>query len=289
MTAEQIEAIMEWVDGERAAGRRWDEIEERIEGQIPEELLNQLESMHRRWARGRLNERLAKEEREEELDGDRVAADPGRPSVALRAESSGAGVIEFLAWRLIGRQPRAGDVRWGRTTEIVVPAGHELEIRKGPGEAAGQRWWVCAVLLIADGKAVRVWPEARVRCVLRAGTAWMERKKYRTDRIRLQFLSLDEERLNAREISHRVAALLHAYLGSSTGIRSNVELARLTGTTRQNISQMKQRVAAKHYEATGGLAGFEGMQSARRIRDRVRKKANAGQEGGARSGSGEGE
>jgi len=273
MTAEQIEAIMEWVDGERAAGRRWDEIEERIEGQIPEDLLEKLEGMHRTWARRRLNERLAREEREEELDGDRVAADAGIPSVALRAESSGAEVIEFLAHRLIGRLPRPGDVRWGRRTEISVPDGHAYEVRVGPGEAAGVRWWVCAVVLLRDGEPVRAYPEARVRQVLRAGHAWLTKRGMKGEAIRLEFLRLDEERLNAREIAHRVAALLHAYLGGSTGIRSNVHLAQLTGTTRQNISQMKQRVVAKHYAATEGVAGFEGMQSARRIRDRVRKKS----------------
>ena len=56
-----------------------------------------------------------------------------------------------------------------------------------------------------------------------------------------------------------------------------MHLAELTETTRQNISQMKQRVAAKHFKAApGSLAGFEGMKSSRRIREKVRgpKKAS---------------
>jgi hypothetical protein len=277
LTAIQLDAICEWADGLREAGLRWDEIEGRLEGQVPEEVLEGLEAMHRAWSRKRLAERLTKEEREEELDGDKVAAESGGGDVVPRAGSDGAAVIEFLAERLIGRLPRKEDVLWSKQTAVAVPEGHSVERRRGPGEACGVQWWSCAVLLVHEGKAVRVWPEARVRQICEAGNVWATRQRFRGTVMRLEFLRLDEERLNVREIAHRVAALLHAYLGASgTGIASNVHLAELTGTSRQNISQMKQRVAAKHFEkAKDSQAGFEGMKSARRIREKVRNPKKA--------------
>jgi len=272
LNAIQLDAICEWADGLREAGLRWDEIEGRLEGQVPEEVLEGLESAHRAWSRKRLAERLTREEREEELDGDKVAAESGGGDVVPRAGSDGAAVIEFLAERLIGRRPRKGDVLWGRKTAVAVPEGHRIERRAGSGEACGVGWWSCAVLLIQGEKIVKVWPEARVRQWLEPGSNWAKKRKFRRPVIHLQFIKLDEERLNVREIAHRVAALLHAYLGASgTGIASNVHLAELTETTRQNISQMKQRVAAKHFKAAqDSQAGFEGMKSARRIREKVR-------------------
>lgn len=278
LNAIQMDAICEWADGLREAGLRWDEIEGRLEGQVPEEVLEGLESAHRAWSRRRLAERLTREEREEWLDGDKVAAESGTADVVPRAESGGAAVIEFLAERLIGRRPRKEDVLWGKKTTVALPEGCRVDNRRGPGEAGGVRWWSCAVLMMQGEKVVRVWPEARVRQRFEPGSNWAKKKKFRSPVIHLQFLRLDEERLNVREIAHRVAALLHAYLGASgTGISSNVHLAELTETTRQNISQMKQRVAAKHFKAApGSLAGFEGMKSSRRIREKVRgpKKAS---------------
>lgn len=278
LTAIQMDAICEWADGLREAGLRWDEIEGRLEGQVPEEVLEGLEAAHRTWSKRRLAERLTREEREEELDGDKVAAEGGSGDVVPRAESGGAAVIEFLAERLIGRRPRKEDVLWGKHTAVALPVGHVVESRRGPGEACGVRWWSCAVLLLKDEQVVRVWPEARVRQVCKAGSKWGTSNGFRSAVVRLDFLRLDEERLNVREIAHRVAALLHAYLGAGgTGIASNVHLAELTETTRQNISQMKQRVAAKHFQtAKDSLAGFEGMKSSRRIREKVRgpKKAS---------------
>jgi hypothetical protein len=278
LTAIQLDAICEWADGLREAGLRWDEIEGRLEGQVPEEVLEGLEASHRAWSRRRLADRLTREEREEELDGDKVAAESGTADVVPRAESGGAAVIEFLAERLIGRRPRKEDVLWGKQTAVALPEGHVVERRRGPGEACGVRWWSCAVLLVKDAQVVRVWPEARVRQICEAESKWAKRRQWKSDLLKLEFLRLDEERLNVREIAHRVAALLHAYLGASgTGIASNVHLAELTETTRQNISQMKQRVAAKHFQtAKDSLAGFEGMKSSRRIREKVRgpKKAS---------------
>jgi hypothetical protein len=277
LTSIQLDAICEWADGLREVGLRWDEIEGRLEGQVPEEVLEGLEAMHRAWSRKRLAERLTREEREEELDGDRVAAEAGGGDVVPRAGSDGAAVIEFLAERLIGRRPRKEDVLWSKQTAVALPEGHTVERRRGPGEACGVRWWSCAVLLLHEGKVVRAWPEARVRQICEVGTVWAKRRKWRSGVLKLEFLRLDEERLNVREIAHRVAALLHAYLGASgTGIASNVHLAELTGTTRQNVSQMKQRVAAKHFEkAKDSQAGFEGMKSARRIREKVRNPKEA--------------
>jgi hypothetical protein len=272
LNAIQLDAICEWADGLREAGLRWDEIEGRLEGQVPEEVLEGLEAAHRAWSRKRLAERLTREEREEELDGDKVAAESGGGDVVPRAGSDGAAVIEFLAERLIGRLPRKGDVLWAKQTAVALPEGHSVERRRGPGEACGVRWWSCAVLLVHEEKVVRVWPEARVRRILQAGSNQARHYGVSGSAMRLEFLRLDEERLNVREVAHRVAALLHAYLGASgTGISSNVHLAALTGTSRQNISQMKQRVAAKHFEkAKDSQAGFEGMKSARRIREKVR-------------------
>jgi hypothetical protein len=277
LNAIQLDAICEWADGLREAGLRWDEIEGRLEGQVPEDVLEGLESAHRAWSRKRLAERLTKEEREEELDGDKVAAESGGGDVVPRAGSDGAAVIEFLAERLIGRLPRKDDVLWGRQTAVAVPEGHTVERRRGPGEAAGVRWWSGAVLLMQGEKVVKVWPEARVRMICQAGGTLAKHYGFSGAAMRLEFLRLDEERLNVREIAHRVAALLHAYLGSSgTGIASNVHLAELTGTSRQNISQMKQRVAAKHFKASqDSQAGFEGMKSARRIREKVRNPKKA--------------
>ena len=277
-TAIQLDAICEWADGLREAGLRWDEIESRLEGQVPEEVLEGLEAAHRSWSKRRLADRLTREEREEELDGDKVAAESGAADVVPRAESGGAAVIEFLAERLIGRRPRKEDVLWGKMTAVALPEGHVVERRRGPGEACGVRWWSCAVVLMKDEQVVRVWAEARVRMICQAGSTLARHYGFSGAAMRLEFLRLDEERLNVREIAHRVAALLHAYLGASgTGISSNVHLAELTETTRQNISQMKQRVAAKHFKAApGSLAGFEGMKSSRRIREKVRgpKKAS---------------
>jgi hypothetical protein len=273
LTDKQVEAICEWADGLREAGLRWDEIEGRLEGQVPEDVLEGLESLHRAWSRKRLAERLTREEREEELDGDRVAAEGGSSAGVPMAESSGAAVIQFLAECLIGRKPRKNDVRWSKQTAVALPPGHDVERRVGPGEAAGVRWWCCAVLLVEAGEVRKVWAEARVRQISRAGNKWGARQGFRGAFLRLEFLRLDGERLNEREIVHRLAALFHAYLGTSgTGIRNNVHLAELTETTRQNISQMKQRVAAKHFaRVPGSRAGFEGMQSSRRIREKVQK------------------
>lgn len=61
-------------------------------------------------------------------------------------------------------------------------------------------------------------------------------------------------------------------LGKCSGIKSGAHLARLTNRTRQAVSARKLLIAEDYYAKTGGKAGFEGLTSAARHREKVAAK-----------------
>jgi hypothetical protein len=264
MTKEQLDAICEYVDGRRAAGDRWDVIEEALAGGVPEETLERLPELHRRWQRARRYEAqqavvgdLRQGNSVGAITVDWAAADEAAlklavssgatadPTLAERAEA--LRVIEYLrtgllqerwAWKFLARVPIDDDAQW-------------VDMR-GPGEV-----W------LRDGRHVE-W-RARgvvVRRIIPAG----ERPKGSFSRdprrhLQIERMELDAAVVDPREISARLAALIHTFLGSAgSPWRNNAELAGALGVSRQAIQMRRKRLM----RAAGARAG-EGLRSVQGI------------------------
>jgi hypothetical protein len=272
MTLQQREALCEYVDGQREAGRTYEAIAARLEGQLPETVLSQLEPWHRKWQKGEWRKEVRRQAREVELgETDMAQPDPDPPPAVLpeaREET-----VRYLAQRLLSADVQAtGKVRWKPLYTRALMEGQTCERVKGPGQAGGVRWLVSAVIFRTGEQVDHVEPEARIRQRIKPESSTAQKNRWRREMIKLEKLELVAEKLDLTECSAKQAALLQTFLGKESGIRSGAHLARLTGRTRQAVSARKLLIAENYYEQTGGKAGFEGLHSAQRHREKVNRK-----------------
>jgi len=272
MTLKQREALCEYVDGQREAGRTYDDIAARLENQLPEEVLSHLEAWHRKWKKGEWRKEARRRAREVELgDTDTAQPDPDPPPAVMPENRDET--VRYLAQRLLSAEVQAtGKVRWKPLYTRALMEGQTCERVKGPGQAGGVLWLVSAVIFRTGEKVDRVEPEARIRQRIKPDSSTAGKWRTKREMIKLEKLELVAEKLDLTECSAKQAALLQTFLGKESGIRSGAHLARLTGRTRQAVSARKLLIAEKYYEQTGGKAGFEGLHSAQRHRAKVTRK-----------------
>jgi hypothetical protein len=277
MTQEQLDALCEYADGRREAGERWDVIAERLAG-IDEAVLEQLEELHRRW-----KGKQAYVERQLASGDSRVGVSVGAVVMAECGDVGGAAgdeaadvslseraealrVVSYLKGGLL--QAR---YRWRYHGLHPMDEGEAVEDVRGPGSvelANGDvvTWWVRGVVVRAsDGRAVRAWAEARPRKIIPEQSArpgWAAAKLSDPRRhIQLERIDLDGEVVDAREISARLAAVLHTFLGTQgSPWRNNAELAEALGVSRQAIQMRRRRLLKAAGARTGdGIRSTEGL------------------------------
>jgi hypothetical protein len=311
MTAEQRDALCEYVDGLRAAGRRYDEIAETLEGKLAESELDRLEVWHRQWARRQWREKQLAQAHVPIGDVELAAGETETGDWEGAGGRGEAELVRYLAERLVGHDLRGGKPRWrverglsewsasGAANAVrpfltlhlrhEAPAtrqwkphylrslreGQTCEYVRGAGKVAGVRWMHCAVIFRTGGLIDHIEVEARIRRRVYPGSPRAVRLGLLREAVQLEKLNLVREKLDHEEISARLAALLQTYLGKESGIKSGAHLGRLTNRTRQAVSARKLLIAEDYYEATGGRAGFEGLTSAKRHRQKVAAKQPA--------------
>ncbi len=273
MTPEQKEALCEYVDGQREAHRSYHAIAEQLSGHYPEQVLGVLEIWHRTWKKTEWRKKARLLSRETEL-GDTDAAEPEPAPPALPENVGGRGdTVRYLAQKLISPEViKTGKVRWRPHYTRALQPGQTCERRKGPGQAGAVRWLVCAVIFRTGDRIDHVEAEARIRARHTPESKVGIKNGWKREMIRVEKLELVAEKLDLREIGAQQAALLQTYLGKGSGIKSGAHLGRLTDRTRQAVSARKGLIVEDYYEKTGGKAGFEGVTSAERRRDKVRQK-----------------
>jgi hypothetical protein len=272
---EQREALCEYVDGRRAAGARWDEIEDAVAGMMTEEELGQLERWHKDWSRRRLYEARQRVAGDRRAGGESVAevtvdwASPEAAALKLDLSAYAAAgdvVLEDRALALaVVRYLHEGlltaRVRWRYHAMVRLRDGERMVRLKGPGRArtvAGVErvWLTCAVLRMAGEDVVEVYPETR-KDVLSAKRAESLRLKGRY--VRLERQELDGEALSPKELAARLAAVLHTFLGGAgSKWRNNAELAKALGVSRQAVQVRKRKLLTK-----AGARTAEGLRSVR--------------------------
>ena len=276
MTAEQREALCEYVDRQRAAGRSWEAIAGGLEGQLPEADLNVLELWHRKWKKGEWRKEMRRQAQEVELGETEIAQPEQEPAATVLPDEDREETVRYLAQRLLSADVKTnGKVRWKNLYWRALMEGQTCERRKGPGQAGGVRWLVSAVIFRTGEQIDHVEPEARIRQRCLPESATGRKLRFKREAVRLEKLELAGEKLDLAEIGSKQAALLQTFLGKESGIRSGAHLARLTGRTRQAVSARKLLIAENYYEETGGKAGFEGLHSAQKHRDKVTGRIRA--------------
>ena len=271
MTPEQKDALCEYVDGLRAAGQRYDEIAETLQGKLPEGELEMLEEWHREWKRREWREALKRLQTSVSIDSTDIAEARQACGEWSPVDSGGAReLMEYLVDQMIGVD--IGDdvgVRWKALYMRSLEAGQTCEMVRGPGQVNGRKWLYSAVIFRTGQRIDHVEAEARIRRRVRPGSSRAGDYRLTREAVQLEKLDLVREKLDRGEISARLAALLQTYLGKASGIKSGAHLARLTNRTRQAVSARKLLIAEDYYKRTGGRAGFEGLTSAGRHRDKV--------------------
>jgi|GEM_PF-5009985 len=272
MTPDQLDDLCEYIDGRREAGHRYDEIADSLECQLPEEALEQLEIWHLEWKRRQLKNdpRRPLETVSGEgagIAGGRAAVEPWCSSGSYRQRE----MVQSLAERLIGRDALADGVKieWRPIFQRSLKDGQTCETVQGPGQAHGHKWLHSAVIFRSGERIDHVEAEARIRRRVRPGSNRASAAGLSREAVQLEKLQFVSEKLDIGQVSARLAALLQTYLGRKSGIKSGAHLARLTNRTRQAVSARKLLIAEDYYKKTGGKAGFEGLTSAARHREKV--------------------
>lgn len=147
LSAEQREAVCEYVDGRRAAHARWDEIEESLAGSMAEEDLAQVQGWHRDWARRRNYEARQRVAGDRRASGESVAevvVDFSAPETAalrldLAAYAADGDVVladralALAVVRYLHEGLLSAKVRWRYHAMVRLEDGERVERRKGPG------------------------------------------------------------------------------------------------------------------------------------------------------------
>lgn len=277
----ELAALCEYVDGRRAAGCTYDSIADDLapytlarpgaEPRMTEDDLDDLELWHRQWTR-----RQAYMERQRE-SGDPRGGTGGIAEVAIDWQSADAGAIKIdhsKAAPDITLSDRADTLqaiaylkkgllkaRWKWVFHKLVPLleGMTWETIRGPGSATlpdgtVAAWLSQAVILRRSTGIVDVFSECRRKQIRKPG--WMGGKH---PRIVIQRREVDGEKIDVRDISARLATLLHTCLGPvRSTFRSNEHLAKLLGVTREAMRVRKKRIMTK-----AGIRSGEGLAPAR--------------------------
>ncbi len=270
---ERRDALCEYVDGLREAGRSYDEIAETLAGVLTERDLARLEVWHRQWKRAQWRAEAKRQRLMVALDDSHAAITDMRESGATEpvVERGEKELVRYLAERLVGHEiPPRGQRRWMPLCTRVLTDGQTCEAVKGPGQAGGCRWMHSAVIFRTGTHIDHVEPEARIRERIKPESRQAAKNRWKRPMVRLEKLQL-VERLNHKEMNAKLAALVQTFLGKASGIRSGAHLGRLTDRTRAAVSARKLHIVEEYYEATGGKAGFEGVKSAARHRGKAEK------------------
>jgi hypothetical protein len=306
MTPEQKDALCEYVDGLRVAGRRFDEIAATLEGQLKESELEKLELWHRQWFNRQWREKKKSAQNHVPIDSVEIPIED--PEVEDWEGARGRGeteLVRYLAEKLVGPDSRSSKPHWrverglsewsasgaanatrpfltlylrheiakGRQWKPLylrsLREGQTCENVKGAGKAAGVKWVHCAVIFRTGDVIDHIEVEARIRRRVYPDSPRAIRLGLLREAVQLEKLNLVREKLDQDEISARLAALMQTYLGKASGIKSGAHLGRLTNRTRQAVSARKLLIAEGYYETTGGRAGFQGLTSAKRHREKV--------------------
>ena len=270
MTPDQLDDLCDYIDGRREAGHRYDEIADSLEGQLPEEALEQLEIWHLEWKRRQPendHRRPLGTVSGDGIAGGRAAVEPWYSSGSFRQRE----MVQRLAERLLGRDALAEGVKieWKPIFQRSLEDGQTCEMVKGAGQAHGHKWLHSAVIFRSGGRIDHVEAEARIRRRIQPGSNRASAAGLSREAVQLEKLQFVSEKLDIGQVSARLAALLQTYLGRESCIKSGAHLARLTNRTRQAVSARKLLIAEDYYKKTGGKAGFEGLSSAARHREKV--------------------
>jgi hypothetical protein len=176
-------------------------------------------------------------------------------------------VLRYLGGDLVHAKPV-----WREAKCYTLRAGERVECRKGTGES----WLHCAVLVMQGEGVVRVFPEMRIKARRKPGWTGTTGETLRMERLTLECEELDREK-----IITRFAAAMQMH-HSASGLKNAAHVARLTGRTRAAAAAQRAVLVKDYYQRTDGEAGFAGVSSARRLKQRAKKsqKATAQQERG---------
>jgi hypothetical protein len=275
LSDDQREALCEYVDGRRAAGARWDEIEDAVAGMMTEEELGQLERWHKDWSRRRLYEARQRVAGDRRAGGESVAevtvdwASPEAAALKLDLSAYAAAgdvvlddrAVALAVVRYLHEGLLTARVRWRYHAMVRLAAGERVVRVKGPGRAVTvtgleRVWLTCAVLRMVGNDVVEAYPESR---------AWRQAEKDRAKKgmvgeyCRIDRRELDGEALSPKELSARLAAVLHTFLGGAgSRWRNNAELAKALGVSRQAVQVRKRKLLTK-----AGARTAEGLRSVR--------------------------
>ena len=287
LNKQELEAVCEYVDGRREAGASYEAIADELrpytvpltrggEPRLTEADLDDIERLHRRWKTRQLyleRQRATGDGRSgtlvPEVAVDWQAADHVKvetvpvaaPSLFERAEA--LHVVMYLKRSLL-----SAEWRWVSYKTRTLTPGLEWRQHEGPGkltlpDGKEAEWLWGAVVLSRDGVVQEVFEECRKRSVKPSG--WhgclhpaleMERRE------------LSGEAINAKDLSARLATLLHTCLGGKRSpFRNNEHLAQLLGVTREAMRVRKKRIMKEAgmrsaegqvpERAKGGRAGVE--------------------------------
>lgn len=275
LSGAEREALHEYVEGRLASGSQWHAIAADLEAytrgddaKLTEAELDGLPELHRAWKRRRAfvekqrqrGDRRAGTGGIAEVEVDWHAADEGAvkldlltedrlPSLLQRAEALRA--VMYLKRALLKAR-----WKWVFFKNVSVPTGMTYEVCKKPGReklADGtEAEWVSGAVITrrADGVACEVYEECRIRRPRPAGWTGC-----RTARLDLERRELIGEMIDMRDISARLAALMHVCLGGERSpFRNNEHLASLLGVSREAM-----RVRKKNIMREAGIRSAVGM------------------------------
>lgn len=209
-------------------------------------------------------------ERRRQEFGREIATDPAmlggvadhQVSAPVCSEPPATGsALEML--RYLGGNLVRCKVKWKTAKSYTLRPGESAEYRREPGEG----WLACAVVILRGGKVVRVFPEMRPKC--RRPEGWMGT---RGETLIMQQLTIDCEELDREKIITRYAAAMQLYCRDS-GLRNAAHVARLTGRTRAAAAAQRANLVRDYYQRTDGEAGFAGVSSSRRLKERAKSRA----------------
>jgi hypothetical protein len=165
-------------------------------------------------------------------------------------------VVEYLRAGMLRVRWRWRYLRWwklrdGQTWQTVPGAGGATL----PGGEAVQ--WLNQAVVIRDehGSILAAFPECRA--YLRREAAFGRRHR-NGDRLEIQRREADCRDLDLRELAARLAAILSAALGASSGFRDNADIASVLGVSREAVRVRKLRLTQ-----AAGMRAVEGRVPAR--------------------------
>lgn len=198
--------------------------------------------------------------------GEEIAVDPGTLESIPEGERESdyskeraGGILEVL--RYLGGDLVRSKVVWRPAKCYTLREGETAQCCRGAGES----WLICAVLILHGGGVVRVFPEMRIKSRRKAG--WTGTKG---ETLRMERLTLECEELDREKIITRFAAAMQMH-HSASGLKNAAHVARLTGRTRAAAAAQRAVLVKDYYQRTDGAAGFAGVSSAQRLKQRAKK------------------